>query len=84
MICDNLRINEKGHLCFAGRDTTELASKYKTPLYLVDEEKIREKCRIYKDAMKKAFGDEAMPLFASKSLCFKRVYEIMKEENMGI
>lgn len=84
MICDNLRINEKGHLCFAGRDTTELASKYKTPLYLIDEEKIREKCRIYKDAMKKAFGDESMPLFASKSLCFKRVYEIMKEENMGI
>ena len=30
MICDNLKINEKGHLCFAGRDTTELASKYKT------------------------------------------------------
>lgn len=84
MICNNLGINEKGHLCFAGRDTTELASKYKTPLYLVDEEKIREKCRIYKDAMKKAFGDESMPLFASKSLCFKRIYEIMKEENMGI
>lgn len=84
MICNNLGINEKGNLCFAGRDTTELASKYKTPLYLVDEEKIREKCRIYKDAMKKAFGDESMPLFASKSLCFKRIYEIMKEENMGI
>ncbi len=84
MICNNLGINEKGHLCFAGRDTIELAAKYKTPLYLIDEEKIREKCRIYKDAMKKAFGDESMPLFASKSLCFKRIYEIMKEENMGI
>ena len=52
MICDNLKINEKGHLCFAGRDTTELAKEYKTPLYLIDEEKIREKSRIYIDAMK--------------------------------
>lgn len=84
MICDNLGINKKGHLCFAGRDTVELASKYKTPLYLIDEEKIREKCRLYIDAMKKAFGGESRPLFASKSLCFKRIYEIMKEEGMGI
>ncbi len=84
MICDNLKINEKGHLCFAGRDTTELAKEYKTPLYLIDEEKIREKSRIYIDAMKKAFGGDSHPLFASKSLCFKRIYEIMKEEGMGI
>ena len=48
MICDNLGINEKGHLTFAGRDTVELAEKYGTPAYIMDEEKIREKCRIYK------------------------------------
>ena len=46
MICDNLGINEKGHLTFAGRDTVELAEKYGTPAYRIDEEKIREKCRI--------------------------------------
>ena len=44
MICDNLSINEKGHLMFAGRDTVELAEKYGTPAYIMDEEKIREKC----------------------------------------
>ena len=42
MICDNLSINEKGHLMFAGRDTVELAEKYGTPAYIMDEEKIRE------------------------------------------
>ena len=41
MICDNLGINEKGHLTFAGRDTVELAEKYGTPAYIMDEEKIR-------------------------------------------
>ncbi len=84
MICNNLGVNEKGHLTFAGHDTVELAEKYQTPAYIMDEEKIREKCRIYKKAMSEYFGGESMPLFASKSLCFKRVYEIMAEEGMGI
>ena len=43
MICDNIGKNEQGHLTFAGRDTVALAEKYGTPLYLMDEEKIREK-----------------------------------------
>lgn len=84
MICDNIGINEKGHLTFAGRDTVELAEKYGTPAYIMDENKIREKCRIYKKAMSEYFGHGSMPLFASKSLCFKRIYEIMREEEMGI
>ena len=84
MICDNLGINEKGHLTFAGRDTVELAEKYGTPAYIMDEEKIREKCRIYQTAMAEYFGKDSFPLFASKSLCFKQIYRIMKEEGMGI
>lgn len=84
MICNNLGINEKGHLTFAGHDTVELAKEYQTPAYIMDEQKIREKCRIYKKAMSEYFGGASMPLFASKSLCFKRVYEIMAEEGMGI
>lgn len=83
MICDNIGI-KNGHLTFAGFDTTELAKKYGTPLYLMDEDKIREKVRIYKKAMKEAFGEESFPLYASKACCFKRIYEIMKEENMAI
>ncbi len=84
MICNNLTINEKGHLAFAGRDTTELAKAYGTPLYLLDENKIREKCRIYKRAMAREFGDAALPLYAGKALCIKDIYRIMREEGMGI
>ena len=46
-ICNNIDINGKGHLTFAGKDTLELAKKYGTPLYLMDEGKIREKMRTY-------------------------------------
>lgn len=83
MICNNITVKD-GTLNFAGVDTTYLAKKYGTPLYVMDEDKIREKCRIYVSAMKDAFGDNALPLYASKAASFKRMYEIVGEENMGI
>ena len=84
MICDNLSVSKEGHLLFAGQDTVELAKKYGTPVYLMDEDKIREKCRAYKNAFMKYFDDRAIPLYASKANSFKRIYEIMTEEGMGI
>lgn len=83
MICNNISIGDDGHLYFAGRDTTLLAKKYGTPLYLLDEAKIRENCRAYIRAMKNAFGGDSRPLFASKALSCRRIYEIMREEGMG-
>ena len=67
-ICNNIDINGKGHLTFAGKDTLELAKKYGTPLYLMDEGKIREKIRTYKSAMERYFGEGSIPLFATHSI----------------
>ena len=83
MICENLSVNERGHLTLGGVDTTELAKKYGTPLYLYDENRIRERCRTYVTAMKEAFGESALPLYASKAASFKQMYRIMMEEGMG-
>ncbi len=83
MICENIGVKNT-NLTFAGYDTLELAKKYETPLYLMDEERIRHNCRVYLNAMKKFMPDGSMPLFASKACCFKRIYEIMKEEGMSI
>ena len=84
MICNNLSVNEKGHLCLAGMDTVDLVKQYGTPLYLMDEDRIRERCRTYLDAMKDAFGDNALPLYASKAASFRAIYRIMKDEGMGV
>ncbi len=84
MICNNLSVNAEGHLCLGGQDTTALAQQYGTPLYLLDEDRIRERCRTYKKAMREAFGAKAMPLYASKAASFKQLYRIMKEEGMGV
>ncbi len=83
MVCENINVMGS-HLTFADRDVTELAEKYGTPLYLMDEDRIRHNCRVYKKAMTEYFGKDSMPVYASKAACFKRMYEIMKEENMGI
>lgn len=84
MICDNITVGENGHLYFAGQDTVELAKQYGTPMYLMDEDKIRESCRVYKQAFHEHFGPTSRPLYASKANSFKRIYEIMKDEDMGI
>ena len=83
MICKNLTV-VSDRLLFAGRDLRALADKYGTPLYLMDEERIREKCRIYRESMLEAFGENAMPVYASKACSFRRMYAIMQEEKMGI
>lgn len=83
MICENIAISGN-HLTFAGLDTVALAQKHGTPVYLMDEERIRKNCRTYKKAMAEFFGEDSLPLYASKAASFKRIYEIMKDEGMGI
>ena len=74
---------ENNHLFFADMDTTELAKKYGTPLMLLDENRVRERCREYLNALRDNFGPDSMPLFASKSLSFKEIYRIVGSENIG-
>ncbi|MEE1279578.1 MAG: diaminopimelate decarboxylase [Oscillospiraceae bacterium] len=84
MICDNLKVNEQGHLLFAERDTTLLAQKYGTPLYVMDESRIRYNIRQYVNAMKEAFGEKFLLLYASKACSFKEMYRIANDENIGV
>ena len=84
MLCENVTRNARGELCFAGQSLTDLAKKYGTPLYLYDEERIRERCRTYITAAKQAFPAGVKVLYASKAAAFCRMYAIMKEEGMGV
>lgn len=83
LICENLSV-EGDDLYFAGMKTSELAKKYSTPLYLMDEDRIRERINTYKNALKDAFGDNAGILYASKALSIRKIYEIAKDEGIGI
>jgi diaminopimelate decarboxylase len=84
MIYQNLAVNQAGHLTVAGYDTAALAEQYGTPLMIMDETVIRNRCREYIKAMADFLPAGSRPLYASKALSLKRIYEIMGEENMGV
>ena len=84
MLSNNITIGANGHLYFGGQDTVAMAREYGTPLYLMDEVRIRQNMRMYLDAFKTHFGEGSQPLYASKASSFKRIYEIAREEGMGI
>ena len=82
MLYKNLGINEKGHMTIGGFDACDLAAEYGTPLYVLDEDVIRSKCRIYVNAMHEYFGPASAPLYASKALSFKGIYPIAESEGL--
>ena len=80
----HLDINDRGHLTVGGADATELAREFGTPAYILCEDVIRENCRTYLRAARASFGPDALPLYASKSLCFTGIYRLVAEEGLGV
>ena len=84
MLSDNISRDEKGVLHFAGRSVPALAEQYGTPLYLMDEERIRHNMRMYKRAFAESFRPGSLPLYVGKAASFKAIYRIAGEEGMGV
>ena len=82
-ISDNFKVNSCGHLEIGGCDTTTLAKEYKTPLYVLDEQRVRTAMRAYKNAIDKYYGGRGLVLYASKALCAGYIYKIVSEEGLG-
>ena len=83
LICENLTVVD-GVLHFAGQNTADLAAQYGTPLYLMDENRIRKQAAVYRDTLRECFGDKGHALYASKACAFKRMYAIMAEEGLSV
>lgn len=79
-----LSINSKNHLEIGGCDCVELVNNYGTPLYVLDENLIRENCRLYKNAMDKHYDGNGMVLYASKALSTMAICKIVEQEGLGI
>lgn len=82
ILYDNFQVNEAGRLEIGGCDCEKLAEKYGTPLYVIDENKVRQNCRAYKNAADKYFRGGGEIAFASKALSFKGIYKIIREEGL--
>ena len=84
MIASNIARDEDGVLCFAGQSTARLAAEYGTPLYLLDEERIRANCRMYIRAFEKSFPRGSRVLYAGKAASFRAMCRIAAQEGMGL
>ncbi len=84
MLTGNIQRNESGELCFAGQSVRSLAEEYGTPLYLMDEDRIRFNCRMYREAFQGSFDEGSLPLYASKAASFKQICRIVADEGLGI
>lgn len=76
-----LKTNDNGNLSIGGCDLTELAEKYGTPLYVLDEETIRAVCRDYKKAFSKY--KKVRMMYASKALCTMGTSILISSEGFG-
>lgn len=75
------KINNSGNIEVGGCDLVELADKYGTPLYVLDEETIRSICRDYKEAFKSY--PKVNMMYASKALCTTATSAIVASEGFG-
>ncbi len=80
----HLDVSAKGHLTVGGLDAVALAREFGTPAYLLCEDVIRENCRTYLRAARAHLGADALPLYASKALCFTGIYRLVAEEGLGV
>jgi diaminopimelate decarboxylase len=77
------KIDHIGHLEIGGCDVSDLAKKFGTPLYVLDEKDIRERCRAYKTLFKSKYPNSDI-IYASKALSTTGLLKIIADEELGV
>ncbi|MFI6444129.1 diaminopimelate decarboxylase [Kitasatospora sp. NPDC050543] len=73
------RTTPAGDLTVGGVDLAEAADRFRTPLYLLDEDEFRARCRAYRTALP---GAEV--LYAAKAFLCSALTEWIAEEGLGL
>lgn len=77
------RVNDKNHLEIGGCDVVDLAAEFGTPLYIMDEQLIREKCRAYRAAFEREYGN-ANIAYAGKAFMTAAMCALAAQEGMWL
>ena len=62
------KISKEGHLEVGGIDCLGLVKEFGTPLYVLDEQTLRQRCREYKTSFRTRHNDTDI-VYAAKALC---------------
>ena len=79
----DLKTNEKGNLTIGGVDAVELADQYETPLYVIDEKRIKDNYKRLYNAFSIQYADFKM-FYACKANTNLAVMKILEKEGSGI
>lgn len=74
------QITSSGHLEIGGVSATELAARYGTPLYIMDEAFIRKNCRAWQQAV----GNHGKVAYASKAFCTLAMCRLVDQEGLSL
>lgn len=83
-IHNHLKVNKNHHLEICGCDAVELAKEYGTPLYVMDDDRLRDNMRIYKNAIDKYYDGKGSIHYASKALCNMYLCKTAQQEGLGL
>lgn len=75
--------DDTGRLSIGGCDLRELADRFGTPLYVYDEQSIREACRAYRGAFEAELPSVRV-LYAAKAWLSPALTRILVEEGLGM
>lgn len=83
MLTGTMKINQKDHLEIGGCDVVDLASRYGTPLYIMDESLVRTRCRHYLQSMEKHYSNFEV-IYAGKAFLTTAMCRLLEEECMSL
>ena len=83
MLKGTMSVDGAGHLVIGGCDAVELAHRYGTPLYVLDEHLVRQRAQDYREAFGK-FVPGSQVLYAGKALLTTALCKIIAEEDLGL
>jgi diaminopimelate decarboxylase len=74
---------QHGRLVIGGVPAADLAREYGTPLYVMDEARLRANCRAYAGALRAAYP-RSRAVFASKALCCMATCRLAYDEGLAV
>ena len=83
MFPDTTQIDSSGTLNIGGCNTLDLANEYGTPLYVFDEDTIRNRCRSFVQEFQKRVP-ETQVVYASKAYINPVLVRMLTEESLGL
>lgn len=83
-VSECLHVNSENHLTIGGVDTLELAAKYGTPLYVMDEGLIRKNCQMFRHSIDTYYEGKGLVTYASKAFSCKEICRIVAQEGLGL